>query len=73
MLNPYKITDYISKYKPEWTCDMPEGCPPEDILVAEAHPFFRLARKTDTYTADDFKSYAELILSVTGELCFRLP
>ena len=60
MLNPYKITDYISKYKPEWTCAMPEGCPPEDILVAEAHPFFRLARKSDTYTADDFKSYAEI-------------
>ena len=38
---------------------MPDGCPPEDVLVAEAHPFFRLAQKADAYTADDFKSYAE--------------
>ena len=32
---------------------------PADVLVAEAHPFFRLAQKADVYTADDFKSYAE--------------
>ena len=59
MLKPYKIADYISEYKPEWACTMPDGCPPEDVLVAEAHPFFRLAKKADVYTADDFKSYAE--------------
>lgn len=43
MLTPCKITDYISKFKPEWICTMPDGCPPDDVLVAEAHPFFRLA------------------------------
>ena len=59
MLTPYKIIDYINKYKPEWTCTMPEGCPPDDILVADKHPFFRLAKQTDAYSADDFKSYAE--------------
>ena len=59
MLKPYKIAHYISQYKPEWTCMMPEGCPPEDILVCEAHPFYRLARQADTYTEDDFKTYAE--------------
>ena len=59
MLKPYKIADYINEYKPQWTCAMPDGCPPEDVLVAEEHPFFRLAKETDTYSADDFRSYAE--------------
>ena len=55
MLKPYRIADYISEYKPEWTCTMPDGCPPEDVLVPDAHPFFRLARQVDAYTTDDFK------------------
>jgi hypothetical protein len=38
---------------------MPVGCPPEDVLVPSEHPFFRLASQMDSYTADDFKSYAE--------------
>lgn len=38
---------------------MPDGCPPDDVLVATEHPFFRLAKQTDTYNDDDFKSYAE--------------
>ena len=59
MLKPYKIVDYINEYKPQWTCAMPDGCPPEDVLVAEEHPFFRLAKYADTYSADDFMSYAE--------------
>ena len=59
MLKPYKIGDYVSEYKPQWTCTMPDGCPPDDVLVAEEHPFFRLAKQADVYSADDFKSYAE--------------
>ena len=38
---------------------MPVGCPPEDVFVPSEHPFFRLASMIDSYTADDFKSYAE--------------
>ena len=60
MLKPYKIADYISEYKPQWACAMPDGCPPEDVLVAEEHPFFRLAKQTDAYSVDDFRSYAEV-------------
>ena len=48
----------MNEYKPKWTCIMPEGCPPEDILVAEMHPFFRLSLQSDSYSADDFKSKA---------------
>lgn len=59
MLTPYTTDDYIKEYKPEWTCVMPDGCPPENVLVPTEHPFFRLARQANVYTADDFKSYAE--------------
>ena len=59
MLKPYKISDYCEAYKPEWTCEMPAGCPPEDILVPSNHLFYRLASHANTYLEDDFKSYAE--------------
>ena len=59
MLTPYKLKDYCEEYKPTWTCQMPEGCPPEDVLVPSGHPFYRLAKQSDTYNVDDFKSYAE--------------
>ena len=38
---------------------MPEECPPDDVLVPSEHPFYRLAKQSDTYNVDDFKSYAE--------------
>ena len=59
MLTPYKIISYCNEYKPEWTCEMPEGCPPEDVMVPTEHPFYRLALQADAYSEDDFKSYAE--------------
>jgi hypothetical protein len=59
MLTPYKIGDYYTQYRPEWTCMMPQGCPPEDILVPSDHPFYRLAQNSDTYSVEDFRSYAE--------------
>ena len=59
MLTPYKISAYCEEYHPEWICEMPEGCPPEDILVPSEHPFYRLALQSNSYTEDDFKSYAE--------------
>lgn len=59
MLTPYKINAYCEELKPEWTCEMPTGCLPEDVLVPSEHPSFRLAIQKDSYTAEDFKSYAE--------------
>ena len=46
MLTPYTITDYSKEYKPNWACNMPEGCPPDNILVPSQHSFFRLAKLT---------------------------
>ena len=59
MLTPYKISAYCQEFKPQWASEMPAGCPPEDVMVPSEHPFFRLVSHSDTYTADDFKSYAE--------------
>lgn len=59
MLTPCKISDYRETYKPEWVVAMPDGCPPDDVLVATDHPFFRLARRSDSCDEADFKSYAE--------------
>ena len=59
MLIPYKISAYCEEFKPVWTCAMPTGCPPEDVLVPSEHPFFRLAIQADSYSADDFRTYAE--------------
>ena len=59
MLMPYKISMYRMEFKPDWACEMPAGCPPEDVLVPSDHPFYRMASQATTYTAEDFKSYAE--------------
>ena len=59
MLIPYKIGQYCKEYNPQWTCTMPEGCPPDDVLAPKEHPFFRLAKQSNSYDEDDFKSYAE--------------
>lgn len=55
-----KIADYAQNYQPQWTCEMPEGCPPEDVLIAHEHPFYRLAHDDKSYNDSDFASYAEL-------------
>ena len=60
MLTPYKIEDYFKEFHPIWAVKMPEGCPPEDVLVPSEHPFYRLAKKAGTYNEEDFKSYAEI-------------
>lgn len=59
MLKYSKIGDYIKQYQPEWVCVMPEGCPPEDIMVPFNHQFYRLAVNADSFCKEDFISYAE--------------
>ena len=60
MLKTYTLYDYCNEYSPEWTCAMPPGCPPENILVPFEHPFFRLAQDSTKLSEQDFMSYAEL-------------
>lgn len=60
MLRPCSISDYLRDYAPQWSSEIPEGCLPGDVLIAEEHPFFRLAHRPTTYDDADFLSYAEL-------------
>lgn len=60
MLIAENIKDYQRRYNVTWAQKMPEGCPPENILVATEHHFYRYALHTERYTSDDFKTYAEL-------------
>lgn len=60
MLNPSTINAYLKDYKITWAIDMPQDCPPNDIMVPFEHPFFRLATSSNAVSADDFLSYAEL-------------
>lgn len=60
MLKPYKIQRYCEEYHPEWTIEMPDGCPPEDVDVPVNHPFYRLSKRSEGYDEEDFKTYAEL-------------
>ena len=60
MLKSYTISEYIKEYKPVWTCEMPDGCPPNDIQVAFQHPFFRLAQNANAYSENDFLSYVQM-------------
>lgn len=60
MLEQYKTSQYTKQYGINWTCEMPDGCPPEDILVAKEHSFFRLSHDVAKYDEKDFKSYKEL-------------
>lgn len=60
MLKPYTLSDFSKEYKPVWTCEMPEGCPPNDILVAFQHPFYRLAQNANMYSEQDFLSYTDM-------------
>ena len=59
MLTPYNIKDYSKEFNPIWAVQMPDGCPPEEVLVPSVHPFYRLAKQADAYNEEDFKSYAE--------------
>lgn len=60
MLKSYKISQYCQEYSPQWACPMPQGCPPEDVLVPFEHPFFRLTENEESCCEQDFMSYAEL-------------
>lgn len=60
MLKPYFIEDYTQQFQVEWAVEMPEGCPPKEIIVPFVHPFYRFSKKSEHCDEGDFVSYAEL-------------
>lgn len=60
MLTAQNIKDYLKQYDVIWAVTMPDGCPPEDVLVPTNHTFYRYAKFPDKCSPDDFKTYADL-------------
>ena len=60
MLTSSTIEDYIRDYRPVWAFELPKEFFPKEILIAEEHPFFRLAYSQSSYDTRDFMSYAEM-------------
>lgn len=71
MLTPYKIENYFKEFNPTWAVKMPEGCPPEDVLVPSEHLFYRLAKKAGTYNEEDLNRIQRLTLPRIGENNYR--
>jgi hypothetical protein len=67
MLTSYKIKDYCKEYNPDWAAKMPDGCPPEEVLVPTEHPFFRLSKQNDVYTKRILNHTQKQTLLVIGE------
>lgn len=60
MLNKDTLENYQAAHQIEWANTLPEGCPPENILIPENEEFYRLTIEPDKVTEDDFKTYVEL-------------
>jgi hypothetical protein len=60
MLKNDRLDNYLKHYNIEWAVELPEGCPPQEILVPENERMYRLTLNTDKVTEDDFKSYMEM-------------
>ena len=59
MLTKTSITDYLKLYDVQWKNAMPEGCPPDDVLIPQEHLFYRYTLQTDKCTDEDFKTYRQ--------------
>lgn len=60
MLISTHLDDYLKEHPVQWAVRMPEGCPPSSILVPSEHSFYRYTLLSESYSVEDFKSYAEL-------------
>ena len=54
MLEEIKLKDYIKKYGEHWADVLPEGCPPEEVCIANGDDFFRLVHHPDHTTPEDW-------------------
>ncbi len=60
MLKEDTLSHYKETHQIEWANNLPENCPPENILVPENEDFYRLLINKDEIVADDWKPYVEL-------------
>ena len=60
MLKEDTLSHYKEMHQIEWANDLPENCPPENILVPEDEEFYRLLLHKDEIVSDDWKPYTQL-------------
>ena len=60
MLTDDNLTHYKTVYNVDWVGNLPENCPPEDILVPNNEVFYRLLLNKDHFVDNDWKTYIEL-------------
>lgn len=59
MLKQDTLENYQKSYDVEWATNLPEGCPPQNILVPLNAKMYRLTLEKDKVSEDDFKTYLE--------------
>ncbi|MBP5561011.1 MAG: hypothetical protein J6X70_04330 [Muribaculaceae bacterium] len=60
MLTPDTLENYERTHQIEWADELPEGCPPSEILIPDSDEFYRFILDAEQISEDDFKSYLEL-------------
>lgn len=60
MLKEDTLSHYRETYQIEWANNLPENCPPENILVPENEVFYRLLFNKNEIVGDDWKPYIDL-------------
>ncbi len=60
MLSSDTLENYEKAHQIEWASELPDGCPPEQILVPDEDIFYRLTIDEDRITTEDLKSHLEL-------------
>ena len=60
MLTRDTLENYEKAHQIEWANELPEGCPPAEILIPSGDVFFRLIYDAEQISEDDFKPYLEL-------------
>lgn len=59
MLQEAKLSTYLADNSVEWVPKMPEGVPPDDILIPHEHTLYRLTKGTNI-SEEDLITYYEI-------------
>lgn len=59
MLKEDTLENYKKSHEIKWANELPEGCPPENILIPSDQEMYRLTLEADKVTEADFIPYLE--------------
>ena len=60
MLQEIKLASYIENYGENWADNLPAGCPPEDVCIANEDVFFRMTFEVDSIQPKDWYNHLAL-------------